>query len=328
MKKKTIFRILFWVIVIPVFFVGTIVSIRAYIENNVFIPVDGILVVDGGSSAKRENGSEIYPFRTISAALAAAQEKKNPQQLLIKEGDYMEVLELKGNVSLIGIGRVTIKNEDIYKSTISIISGRPSLQNLHISGGKDVIAVKAVAGVAISHCEMTEAKHYNLINEAQDSISEERMISVRHSKISLSKSQGMYLRKAKIQIEDCVIEKNDEEGIDLHTGIHAVIKNNEIIDNGEGGIETEVGENNLLLEGNSILRNGSSGINMQSSIDKAQIFITKNEIKSNRIFGIRCSYHSEVTRPYFAKYISITSDNVILENGSGEMPGTCTNKNK
>ncbi len=328
MDKKNTLRISFWLFFLPVFVAGTFLLKQKYVENYVWIPTGDILVVDSKSNAKKENGSEIYPFRTINAALEAVANKRDFHKIVIKEGLYAETLQLNGDISLIGLGEVKIVNDDILKNTIEIISGRPFLYNLEISGGKDAIFLRKDAGANINHCEMMRANHYGISNESQDATSDEKGINVYHSKIAFNGSQGMYLRKAKIFVANCLVEKNDEEGIDLHTGVLGVIRDNEIIDNGEGGIETEIGDNDLIIENNKIMRNKASGINLQSSIENARVLITGNEIKENANFGIRCSYHSDVIRPYFAKYMTIVPDNDISNNGEGSMPGTCTNKDK
>ena len=325
-KQKIISIVVFAALI--AFSIGVVFFILpAYIRNQIDVPPEGILNVDNKSMQNFENGSEKYPFKTINAALLRAKERKGMQTLLIKGGVYGEQLELNGDIALSGIGEVRIENDILARGFI-IMDGRTILHNIQLYGGHNGIEVRKNAKVILSHSEIVGAKNFGLVNEAHDEVNDGDDIVISKSKIAECGSQGLYLRKADIMIVDSITERNKEEGIDLHTGVVATVRNCTIADNGEGGIETEVGDNKLIFENDMIVRNGSSGINMQSSTGNASILIANNEIRDNGAFGIRCTYHSDVIRPYFAKYVIIEDNNVFSGNGDREMPGTCTNKNK
>jgi len=325
-KKRIIsgavFAALIGICVAVVFF-----ALPAYIRDYIDIPPAGILTVDQRSGEGFENGSEKYPFRSINSALSRAKVIGEAHIVLVKRGIYKEQLELSGDVTLSGVGDVKIENDILARGFI-VVDGKTVLHNVQLHGGHNGIEVRKNAKVVLSHSEIVGVKNFGLVNEAHDEVDNGDDIVISKSRIAECGSQGFYLRKADIIITDSIIERNKEEGIDLHTGAVATVRNCTITDNGEGGIETEVGENNLIFENNVIARNGSSGINMQSSTENAKILIANNEIRDNGAFAIRCSYHSDVIRPYFAKYVTIENNNIYVGNGDREMPGTCTNKNK
>ena len=77
-------------------------------------------------------------------------------------------------------------------------------------------------------------------------------IIFKNSSVKDSGARGIYIFKRKFEITGSEISENGGEGIDLHTSVRGTIKNNEIKNNEESGIEMIMAGAKVSIRGNNI----------------------------------------------------------------------------
>lgn len=302
-----------------------------YQKNALEIPRGGIVFVDQSSDSAAANGSIEHPFIEITKALNFA--SKNPAFKIvhISKGVYRENLSLPKNIILAGeldntgaplaliqsanagSGRVVTANTNTKLFGLSIENGE---YNLYIPQDK--------TDVLLSNCIIAKASKWGIFNEEHSSNAP--TLRIIKTTVTENQRQGAYLKRSSVVIENSFFTKNGEEGIDLHSEMNTYINNVEVRENGEGGLETEIGDINLVIENSNFTGNKSSGINLQTFEANSSVEIRNNLIASNSDFGIRCALHAPIKSPYFSKMVQISSDNTFDKNGKVSIDPNCNKR--
>ncbi len=304
------------------------VKVASYTKNILGVPSGGIVFVNQLASADFKNGSIEHPFSEIKEALEFIKKNSSFKIIHVSTGVYSEKVSLPENVILTGetasdgklltsiqspekgSDDVIVANNNVTLFRLLIKDGR---YNVHIPENKD--------NVLISNCTITNASKYGIFNE-KNSSNLPRLRIINTSVVENGK-QGAYLKKSSVEIRNSFFNRNGEEGIDLHAGMTTVIDNVEVMENKEGGVETEIGDINLIIKNSKFIGNGSSGINLQTFEENSFIEIRNNIITNNLHFGIRCALHAPIKSPYFTKMVKISDDNVFDQNGKEDIDPTC-----
>jgi len=289
---------------IAVFSIGQIITQKIIQEgkkNNLPEISTGVFV-DQNGAAKKETGSNQEPFKTILKALEAAEENPEIKDIFIFAGEYPGEFELPQDINLYGEpGETLINNKSLDGKTL-VLKGNNTIQGLGIQGGRYAVHIPEEAKtIKIKNCQIKNASWYGIYNKKHPEANEEYSLEVTDSEISGNYKQGLYLQKGNFLMKNSKSINNSEEGVDLHLDMNSTIIDSEISNNGEGGIETELGNMTLTVQGCLIENNGSSGINLQSDSDGAVVKIENNSVNDNRAFGIRCALHSKTPGLYFSK---------------------------
>ena len=279
------------------------------------------IFIDKSYEKKNGKGSTRKPFTEIQKGIDAAKEQ-NKKTLFIFSGNYQETLFINNDLKIVGqnkegttiVGPTVEPKTETETATITLDSNSNlELHNLQLTKGKHVVKIPEdiSANLVINNCTISGASKFGIYNRSENP---ETKIQISNSLITKNRSQGIYLKKCSFFINDSEVVENGEEGIDFHAGVRAEVKNTIISRNGEGGIETELGDVQILIESCTIENNVKSGINIQSYKRNSNITITKNTIKNNGGYGVRCALHSQFKSPYFKEMVKIEEDNTIIEN--------------
>lgn len=327
MKRKTFARIIFWIIFIPLIYFAyktVIKEVTEYVQQKIEIPRNGIVCVDARSKSDVRNGSFEHPFKTINKAIEFQKTDLSFNKILVKRGEYTEKLILPDNVSLIASGgRAKIKNLEIDKGSTITVGNNNLIANIDVLYGRYGIRVPSNRSVTLLNVSISNSSKWGIYSEKNENI-ESGKITMINSQVHHCTRQGLYLQKGTFYMNNSKATENGEEGIDLHTEMNSVIKNSQIIKNGEGGIETELGSVDLFVENTLIEENGASGINLQSFRKDSTVTLKNNTIKNNEHFGIRCALHSPIKSPYFSKAIKLNGQNKIFGNGKEQIDPNCS----
>lgn len=329
MKKKTIIRIIEWVILVPLFYYGYAYSnqeLNRYLLEELEVPRRNIVHVDEGSVSNWENGSFEHPFRKIGAALDFIENNNSFRTILVAPGEYEEALVLPDNINLFGFqGVPTIKG--LENSSKIITPGNENLlTNIRVVNGKYGIYIPKDNSVTINNVLIESSARWGIYNEKHSEIGSARLWMI-NSKVRYVDNQGLYLQKGTFYMNNSVSSENGEEGVDLHVEMKSVIKNSLVLKNGEGGLETELGNIDLYIENSTFRENGSSGVNLQSAYNsESKVVLKNNIIEKNKDFGIRCAIHSDIDRPYFPPRLTIEESNQISENGKEGIAPYCSSR--
>jgi hypothetical protein len=333
-KKLLIFilkRILVYsVLVIFLFIANKEASSRLndYQKNILEVPRGGIVFVDQSSNNNFTNGSIEHPFIEIEKALKFVTENPSFKIVKIAKGSYHENLILPEKIILAGelddTGNplVSIQSSKIGSGKVITANNETKLNGLLLGNGEyNFYIPQDKTGILISNCIITKASKWGIFNEKHSSnIPTLRIIK---TTVTENQRQGAYLKQSSVVIKDSFFTKNGEEGIDLHAGMNTHIDNVEVKENGEGGLETEIGDINLIIENSIFTSNKSSGINLQTFEANSSVEISNNLIANNNAFGIRCALHAPIKSPYFSKMVQISADNTFTKNGSGDIDPNC-----
>lgn len=323
----------FSLILIVVFFANNYAhsEIIKYIKNDLEVPREGIVFVDTLYKNNNGNGSIERPFETINSALDFT--KKNPsfKIIRIKKGLYEEPLILpesiilSGETNLEGEILTIIQPPTIQEGKTIIANNQVKLLRLSIENGKyNLYIPKDKTGILLSECKIAKASKWGVYNEKHSANTP--TLDIVKTLVTENKRQGAYLQKSTVTITDSAFLKNGEEGIDLHSEMNTFIQNVESSENLEGGLETEIGDIDLVIKDSKFIGNGSSGINLQTFEENSVVEISNNIIEKNTDFGIRCALHAPIKSPYFTKMVEISEDNIFSENGKEGIDRNCKRK--
>ncbi|EKD58406.1 MAG: hypothetical protein ACD_56C00136G0006 [uncultured bacterium] len=266
--------------------------------------------VNQASTSGSEDGTEANPYQTISAAVSKAETMPDGQRnIFIANGTYNEELSLNASMSLTGEDKnYTIINGHGKNKTIEI-NETSDISNLTVAEGYVGIYVGENAGAKIKSCKILKTEKMGIEIE-NSSTSNSKKVTVTKSDVSKGEGKGFYIKKRRISIEDNTVEDNEEEGIDIRSGVKGSIKKNTIASNGESGIELVVGSSGLKITSNKIKKNSASGISNQfykESKKVGDILISKNRIQKNDNYGVQCATPSggNVPNNYWTKSIDL-----------------------
>ena len=284
------------------------------------------IFVNGNSIIKKRDGSPLKPFKNISQALTFIQKNPEIKNIYLYPAQYKGSLNIPQNVNLYAnYPETSIISLPSDKKNL-ILNGNNIIQGLAIKGGRYAVYVPSEAqSIQIKDCKISEADWYGIYNEEHPKINEQYKLEITNSEISNNHLQGLYLQKGTFVIKNSQSINNGEEGIDLHINMNSTISNCIISGNGEGGIETELGNINLTVENCLIKNNGSSGINLQTHSENSIVKIENNTLNNNIDFGIRCALHAKISRPYFLKALQPfpTKFNTFSNNGKTPIDPNC-----
>lgn len=293
-------------ILIMVFSIGQIANqkiIRDNQKNNlVEFQITTNLFVNKESLTENANGAPLEPFKTLSQAIEFS--KKNPaiKNIYIYPAHYQGILEIPQGINLYAHHPDTfITNLSLDEKTLTL-KGHNTIRGLTIQGGRYAIYIPSEAQlIQIKNCKIENASWYGIYNQKHPEINDQYKLELINSEVSKNYRQGLYLQKGTFIMKNSRAINNGEEGVDLHTDMNSTILDSQISNNGEGGVETELGNINLTIQNCLIENNGSSGVNLQSDIENSIVKIENNILNNNRDFGIRCALHSKISKPYFTK---------------------------
>lgn len=286
-------------------------------------PTNGLLFVDQKAINSQETGSVDFPFKTITGALTLFKSQQDFFAINIKDGVYTEFLILPENIALLGNGdEVIVQSPKPGSGSTITANNNVVLQKINVHGGRyGVYIPQDKTPVTIHDCSIYKASRWGVFNELHSDSSPS--LKITNSRIINNTRQGAYLQRSTVSIEDSFFNENGEEGIDLHVNMYTKIKNSEIKNNGEGGIETELGGIDLEIDNCKITGNGSSGVNVQSFEANSNVQLSNNTIAENTNFGIRCALHAPFKSPYFIKMLHIADSNHFEKNGTGAIDKNC-----
>ncbi len=307
-----------------------------------------------------KTGSLHNPFHTISDAVAAAH---GPTTIIVAPGLYKECVTLRDGIILHGVGvtedgmpSVTITDDPALLRFPLTTAHNTAVINVHIKGGRDAVVIPYGTHTHITRAVISSALEYGVLmgskkDRAQDTennheaerydvfqphdrdtsmvniIPQDHATSftITQSRIVHNAKQGLYLRDGIVKIHACLVEKNGEEGIDLHPHTKTVVTNTIARNNGESGLETEIYDTDLTVENSTFSENGKNGLAFLTSVGTGKVTLNNLTITNNATYGIRCARHAKfprTPRPFFASVIT-TSDLTFANNGSGEIAPPC-----
>lgn len=145
--------------------------------------------VDVASQSAAEDGSEAFPFKSITKALGAAQ----PGTVVrVKAGEYRENIVLGDGLSLVGEGLPVLRAADT-SGPVVVMRGKTVLDSFRVTGGADGIIVDVNTDARIVNCE--------IVDNSDDGIGFERAAKPGDT-------------PATVHIENCLVSGN-ADGIDL-----------------------------------------------------------------------------------------------------------------
>jgi parallel beta-helix repeat protein len=282
--------------------------------------------VDKSSAQETEDGSEQYPWKTITGAtnFIESGNLKN-KTIFVKEGTYPESVALSRNVKLIGESKSgTIIDADGHNNAINFFFTKSEIKNITIKNSEaTAVIIDKRSKATIDNCNIEKAGKYG-IEVKESTAAEKYKFTIKNSSVSDNGSQGLYISRRKISISDNEIFSNKEEGVDLHQGVKGRVSGNHIHGNTESGIESILSGANFTISGNNVENNHAQGITVQvySVNSKGKIKIKQNTIKGNSDYGIRYANYTRKIGPkkfkvFVDKYVK-ESKNTISDNGEGD----------
>ncbi len=262
--------------------------------------------VDDGVD-KGGDGSKKNPYQTITKALS-----KDCDEIKVSSGTYNEDIILEKSVELKGKGTATIIDGEVKMKDGS------RLLDLYVRDGG--VEVMKNASVRIEGVKIKGA-HIGVLTEGSGKL------EMNNSEISHN-GKGFYLQYGKnVEIRNCTIVHNTEEGVDIRANVDGVISGNVIEGNKEGGIEVIAGKSQLTISNNSIRYNKASGIAIQfyrENSDLGELKIKGNTLIGNGNFGIDCKIPSggSPVGGYWSKSVAF-SFNKISGNDKGSLSKFC-----
>ena len=271
--------------------------------------------VDASYKGDEELGTKDKPFSTISEAIDAS---NSNSKILIKKGNYDEKIIIGKGISL--YGETTSK---VFLSGGIEMKDGSSINQLTIAGGATAVMIDPDADAEISGCVIKKFGKMGI-----NALPGRGKVIVKNTSLYAGTGKGMYIELGrKIEISGNDVYGNGEEGIDVRAKVGGFIKNNNLHDNGESGIEIIIGSSDVLISGNIIKKNGSSGIAAQfyqETKKTGQINIKDNTIIKNKKYGLDCALPSggKPDSSYWSDSINLV-DNNMEDNGIRSINDFC-----
>jgi len=280
--------------------------------------------VDVASQAATEDGSEAFPFKSVTQALGAA----GPGSVLrVKAGEYRENIVLGDGLTLVGEGLPVLRAADPAKPVV-VMRGKTVLESFRVTGGADGIIVDVNTDARIVNCE--------IVDNLDDGIGFERpgkpgdtpatvqiegcLVSGNADGIDLESTRGVVLK--------CRLIKNRDDGLDYDGDTDCDALDNEIRDNRDDGIEIRLQRTTRArIEGNTITGNGEDGIEIINTpvtgATENLVQILRNTILGNSRYGIGgVDQKTEEVKEGLIILGVLLSENVVDKNGKGQIAGS------
>lgn len=326
MKKRTILRVAEWIIILPLAYYSfqyVTAQTDKYIRDVIDVPQKPFIHVDQNKATEYQNGSFEYPFAVIESAFELYSNDQSYHTIFIHPGEYVGALKVPDEIRMFGFnGRPLIKNPDSNRTTMT--AGKNLLlANIAITDGKYGLYIPLDTSATLLRTKITHASIWGIFGEKHTS-TDAAKLSIISSDISHNARQGLYLKKGTFYMNNSSASHNGEEGVDLHVEMNSKIINSTVNNNGEGGLETELGNIELLIENSNFFENGASGVNLQSSAADSTVVLNNNSLTKNSDFGVRCAIHKGYKRPYFVKMVNIKDNNKFSDNGKDDIDPNCS----
>ncbi|MDH4330326.1 MAG: right-handed parallel beta-helix repeat-containing protein [Candidatus Moranbacteria bacterium] len=232
------------------------------------------------SASSGGDGSKASPFRKIADAL---EEAGKSASVFLMKGNYEEDVDLKNSIKLYGENEVSV----VIIGDVTM-GNNTRLDTLTVSVKKDPLIIFGDADVQIENCVVRNFEGTGIILLAGSG-----KVSIVDSRIKNGEGKGMYIERGRsVYIANNQVMGNGEEGIDVRSNVSGSIINNNIEDNGESGVEI-IGEKvDLIVSGNKIKNNGANGIAFQyypSLSGDGKVVVSENSISGNNKYGIDCN---------------------------------------
>ncbi len=234
-------------------------------------------------------------YKTINEALTAG-----CNNIILEAGEYIEDVNIDNT-------RISSVNKQSTIKGVVKMNGVSGLKDVSIgdpitkdSNGRTIgIKIENDAKAVIYGVEVFGA-------DIGIETSENSSLTIMDSKIK-GNNKGFYIRYGTtIDIRNNEVVDNDEEGVDVRAGINGKISGNKITNNGESGIEIVMGGSHMKINNNIIRENHASGIALQFYKDNPELgdfLIAGNELIGNDNQGLTCKRPSggKTPRQYWAK---------------------------
>lgn len=280
--------------------------------------------VDIASRYASEDGSEAFPFKSITKALGAAQP---PSVLRVKAGEYRENIVLGDGLTLLGEGLPVLRAADRSKPVV-LMRGKTALESFRVTGGDDGIIVEVNTDARIVNCEIVDNSDdgigFGKSDKPGDTPAtvhiENCLVSGNADGIDLESTRGVVLK--------CRLIKNRDDGLDYDGDTDCDALDNEIRDNRDDGIEIRLErKTRARIEGNIITGNGEDGIEIINTpvagATENRVQILKNTIRGNVRYGIGGvdQQTEELKEGLIIEGVAL-KDNVVEGNGKGQIAGS------
>ena len=251
--------------------------------------------VNAATGSDTNNGSETYPFATITRALQSAVAYDT---IYIAAGTYSETVEIDTDgISLIGADSTStildINDSSLVGNKKSIYADNQIgllLKNLQIRN--------YYYGISWNNIDSSQIENVWVRNCGEDGIylynNSDNNILVNNIS-SANEYNGIYLSSANNNIltNNTTLE-NVQNGISIYNGIDNILTNNMSLRNIADGIYISSSSNNII-ENNTVYENLQNGILFSSSSDNNTI---TNNISSNNNYGF---YIVDSSNNYFSQ---------------------------
>lgn len=267
-----------------------------------------------------EEGTKERPYRTLAQALAAALENdEDERRVSVASGTYKESATLGKEVKVTGAG----PGKTVIAGAVNL-EDETGLADLSVRT-ESYAAITAAAGadVRITNVEVRGFQKMGI-----NALPGKGKLILRNLVVRGGKGKGFYIQRGRsLELSGSKVHDNAEEGVDIRDTVEGFVRDNEIYDNGEAGIEIIVGNAKMEISGNAILRNKASGIAAQfykHSKSLGKIAIHKNTIRQNGKYGLDCNIPNPGTPRdgYWIRSLEL-SENVIEKNGLREINAFC-----
>ena len=197
---------------------------------------------------------------------------------------------------------------------------RTETELTNVTGQNQSALVEAydVHSVVIDHCEVTGPKMSGIVIKFTDSSNEERIVSMRLSKIIKCNGTGLHVQGSTalvhIGILDSGVIHNQQYGIFIDAPSRFHLEKNYIFSNALSGVVVVHTWLGILLN-NDLVHNGKHGIMLADT----NVVMQENEISNNRGWGIVCTCESSLSCKENLFQDNLCGGLRIIFNGTGDV---------
>lgn len=260
------------------------------------------------------DGSLDDPFGSIEDALDEIADHGG-KTVFVKSGTYGGSLTLPKGVTVVGADEKGV----VIDGTVRM-EDSSGLRKLTVTGGG--VTVPSGADAKLDGVQIR-----NVLNIGINADPGKGTVKVTGCVIEKAR-KGLYIQAGRtIEMEDCEVRNNSEEGLDIRQNVAGWVKSTAFSDNGESGIEIILGSAEFRIQSSTFSGNGASGIAAQYvdvSKKTGDVRITGNTLRGNDNFGIACKIPQGGPKngDYFLNSMTV-SENSYANNKEGDISKRC-----
>ncbi len=258
--------------------------------------------VDDDTTGKQDGTSE-HPYKNLREALKKA---KAGDEIHVRAGVYKGNIEIPKGVKVFGEDRerVIIEADDNSYEVVDM-NHKTELNKVTVKGGNYGIRIGKNDRASVINCVVKNSRKHGILIETSE-VSDKYKASITDSLITKNGKKGIYSAQRRLVLINNQIISNGNDGLEIEANSRVWLKKNKFKDNDGSGLKVTLDGAYVWTDKNSFSDNKREGIEINAYGKKGTIDLKDSKITGNGRWGL-----AKIERNYFS---SVLWNGVVLHN--------------